>query len=160
MTELEQLIQSHQRCAFPLPDGEARKDRWLGELKRLLSEVQEQLIAAGVARDQIRALAVPLNEAVFGYYEAPGLTVRIGSSEVVFEPKGARIIGALGRLDVIGPRGRAKLIADVDDDGEEDAPPLHPKQQWQWFVYPEQGRGEQFLLTKDTLAQLLKLVLG
>ncbi|EIC22594.1 hypothetical protein [Thiorhodovibrio frisius] len=160
MTELEQLIQSHQQRAFPPPDGAARREQWLGELTQLLSELQEQLIAAGVPQDNIRLLEVPLNEDVLGFYEAPGLCVRIGTSEVVFQPKGARIIGALGRLCVIGPRGRAKLIADVDDNGEKDAPPLHHTQAWRWFVYPEQERGGQFLLTKDSLAHLLKLVLG
>ncbi|WPL15267.1 hypothetical protein Thiowin_00152 [Thiorhodovibrio winogradskyi] len=142
---------------MPPLDWNARKTKWLDELNQLLSQIRDQLMAAGVARENLQEIGFPLNEEYLGQYQAPGLLIRIGASELVLQPKGTRIIGALGRVDVTGPRGRAKLIAELGDEATDPAPLT---QKWHWFIYPEHGRHGRYPLTDDNLAQLLTQVLG
>jgi hypothetical protein len=50
-----------------------------------------------------------------GEYVVKAAIVRIGSSEVKFEPIGTNLIGARGRIDMIGPCGRIRFLL-VDED--------------------------------------------
>jgi hypothetical protein len=61
---------------------------------------------------QIRLEYYPteLNEVDIGYYAARRMTLRIGRPEVVLLPMRTRFIGSKGRVDVIGPAGKAEIL--------------------------------------------------
>ncbi|QVL50118.1 MAG: hypothetical protein KFB96_06545 [Thiocapsa sp.] len=157
MTDLELFIQSHRRRPISATDWSKRKEKWLNELGMLLSGIQEKLVSAGVPSADIHSTENSLNEEYLGQYDAPGLVIHIGGNEVVFKPKGSRVMGAFGRVDVLGPRGRARLIADVEEGDSSDEP---LDREWQWYVYPEHGRKGHFLFDEDSLVPLLEIVLG
>lgn len=157
MTTLQTLVKTHQQRPVPSRDWSGRKDQWLDQLTKLLSGIKAELIAAGLPDEDLRLIKYSLNEESIGQYAAPGLTVRLGANEVVFIPKGCRIIGALGRVDVMGPRGRVKLIADIPEDAEDLS---RSDQDWQWFVYPDLGSDGRFEFQAPSLARLLEMVLG
>lgn len=52
---------------------------------------------------------IKLFEEFYGEYEIDAMLLRIGSSEILFEPIGTMLIGAKGRVDVQGPGGTARL---------------------------------------------------
>lgn len=157
MTHLEMLVRSHQARTMPPIDWSRRKEKWLHELDILLQDIRSRLIDAGVPAAQIRSVSYTINEESLGQYEATGLAVRIGNSEVVFSPKGSVIIGGYGRVDVSGPHGEVKLIADAVE--TEEAKP-HYDREWKWYVYPDRGRSGSFEFSGDGLANALVLVLG
>jgi len=84
--------------------------------------------------------------------------VSIGEELVEFRPIGSVVIGGFGRVNVQGPKGSAKLIAEaanVDDD----APSYERK--WVWVAYPAGDRHEGFPFNGDeATARLLRFVLA
>jgi hypothetical protein len=51
-----------------------------------------------------------LSEEKFGTYDAQSLVLKIGPHEVLLKPIGAIVIGARGRVDLIGPKGSVKIV--------------------------------------------------
>ncbi|RKT45557.1 hypothetical protein [Thiocapsa rosea] len=76
MTDLELFIQSHRGRPTSATDWSARKEKWLRELGKLLSGIQEKLVSAGVASEDIYSTEHSLNEEYLGRYDAPGLAWR------------------------------------------------------------------------------------
>lgn len=165
MTHLQSLISSHQAKAQVSSrqtiDWNKRKQKWLAVLAQLTQQIRSDLLAAGVADQQIQTIRCPINEESLGAYETQGLAIQIGRSTVTFTPVGSVIIGGYGRVDVTGPRGEVKLIA-IDAEpvsGSEDNPPAYARE-WEWLVYPERGRSGSFKFDAEGLARVLEVVLG
>jgi hypothetical protein len=165
MTHLQSLISSHQAkaqaSARQLIDWSKRKQKWLTTLAQLTQQIRSDLLAAGVADQQIQTMRCPINEESLGAYETQGLAIQIGTSTVTFTPVGSIIIGGYGRVDVSGPRGDVKLIA-VDAEPAydlEDNAPAHTRE-WVWFVYPERGRSGSCKFDAEGLAKVLEMELG
>ncbi len=91
-------------------DPKRQLAEWLEYLDHLYKTIEGFLasyIADGTARIEFESFL--LNEEFSGPYEARRMNLHIANSVVVFEPIGTMLIGAKGRVDVIGPRGRARL---------------------------------------------------
>lgn len=165
MTNLQMLVRQHQDKAALLAsqsaDWNQRKAKWLSVLQQLTGQIRTLLIAAGVPDQHIVTTQHHITEDALGSYEAQGLQVHIGTATVQFVPVASVIIGGCGRVDVTGPRGEVKLIADDGQllDAPEDTAPAH-QHEWVWSVYPDKSRRSGFRLDEDGLAQLLVLVLG
>lgn len=54
-------------------------------------------------------------EELLGPYTVNAWTVTIGGRKVVFDPAGTYVVGAYGRVDVLGPAAKFKLIREKDD---------------------------------------------
>lgn len=165
MTNLQMLVRQHQSKAAQIAsqsmDWGKRKDKWLSVLQALIEQIRASLVGAGVPAEQIQITRHRLTEEAFGNYEAPGLEAKIGTATVSFVPVASVIIGGYGRVDVIGPRGEVKLIA---DDAEplrdpEDRTPSYERA-WVWTAYPDKSRRGGFRLDDEGLAKVLERVLG
>jgi hypothetical protein len=89
----------------------AEKERWLGDLNVLFSQVEEYLkpyVDGG--QITIEFGNVELNEENIGPYLAPVMIIRIGRKTINLEPVGTLLIGSRGRVDVIGPTSRSQLL--------------------------------------------------
>jgi hypothetical protein len=165
MTNLQMLVSQHQAKAAQVAaqsvDWGKRKEKWLSVLGRLTDQVRASLIGAGVPAEQIVTTRHRITEENLGDYEAPGLEVKIGTATVRFVPIASVIIGGYGRVDVTGPRGEVKLIADDTQAfrDPEDKTPSYDRD-WVWSVYPDKSRRGAFRLDDEGLAKVLELVLG
>ena len=51
-----------------------------------------------------------INEEYIGTYDVKFLEVQIGTIKINFDPIGTRILGAKGRVDMLGPHGTVKFV--------------------------------------------------
>ena len=86
-----------------------------------------------------------LTENYIGTYQANDLTLVIGNEQVRFSPRGRNIVGASGRVDILGERGETILIQQADSN-------------WA-FVRSRQPKLETVPLDESTLAEVLQLVM-
>jgi hypothetical protein len=92
-------------------DWVKEKDEWLRQLDVLYNSVSDYLhpyVEEGEIKIAYRDAT--LTEEDVGAYPVKELTITIGRSQVQLEPIGTRILGAKGRVDVTGPRGRLQLL--------------------------------------------------
>jgi len=165
MTNLQILVSQHQAKAAQMASQSVvwskRKEKWLRVLEQLNEQIRASLIGAGVSVEQIETTRHRITEETLGTYDAPGLQAKIGTATVQFVPIASVIIGGYGRVDVVGPRGEVKLIA--DDVGQfydpEIQTPSHERD-WVWSAYPDKSRQSGFRLNDESLAKVLELVLG
>ena len=92
-------------------DWDKTRENWLDVLHNLFAQMEEYLkryIDAGeigIRRDKIS-----LSENALGTYETEQLTFHIGNEKVIVRPIGTLLIGARGRVDLIGARGTLRLV--------------------------------------------------
>lgn len=93
-------------------DWEKLRSEWIVDVSDLISKVQ-QWLAPGVVDELVNIEQVParISEEHLGTYAAPALRIEMAGGDVVlFEPVGALIIGAMGRIDLsCGPK-RATIL--------------------------------------------------
>lgn len=96
-------------------DWDARRAKYLTEVKALYDQI-ETAFAEAIADKTIAVerRTKQLSEHPIGTYAVDDLVLFIGDEQVRFSPRGRNIVGAEGRVDVIGERGEAILIAQPD----------------------------------------------
>jgi len=123
----------------------ARKKAWLAALGKLMSTIRqwlEPLEAEGTVAISTRTNV--LTEDRLGSYKAQSLVLKVGNEEVCFVPKGTLIVGAAGRVDVVGDMGEQTLIL----------------QEGEWHVVVSRTpRRVVVPLTKDSLHDVLAQVM-
>lgn len=90
---------------------EQEKELWLRKLAELHTLVTESLDAY-VKRGDVAINRVPigLHEEQLGSYTADQLDIVLGRQVVRLKPIGTYLIGARGRVDMVGPRGSARFV--------------------------------------------------
>lgn len=116
--EFEEFVKRQQRAAAADPpvDWKKERDDWLARLASLYKKLE--IFLKRFKEDgsvEISFADVTLNEENIGSYSAHKMIVRIGRQEISLIPVGTSIIGAKGRVDVIGSAGKGRLIL-VDKD--------------------------------------------
>jgi hypothetical protein len=92
-------------------DWAGERDYWLGrlnELHQMIESALKEYIDAGAI--SVSRTNIQLNEENIGPYLAPQLTIKIGPKTINLVPVGTLLIGTKGRVDVIGPAGRARFM--------------------------------------------------
>ncbi len=106
----EQAAQAEELKAYNEIHWPKQHEFWLGELEKLYSKMERYLksyIHAGKIKCQRNRIKIC--EPNVGSYDAEELTLKIGTNKVVARPIGMQVIGAMGRVDLIGPRGVIKI---------------------------------------------------
>jgi len=152
-------------------DWEAEKRDWLRRLEELFAQVSEYLreyVDAGQITVSYRN--IELNEEYVGPYTARAMAIAIGSKTIVLEPIGTFLVGSKGRVDVVGPvaRGRLMLLdsemkslsqlvhVSVGVNGEMPVPrPAKANIQWVWRIVPRPPSREVVEINKETFLSLL-----
>lgn len=97
---------------------------------------------------EIQKADIGLQEEYIGAYTVSKLTIRLGENEIILKPIGTNLIGAKGRVDMLGPKGQVKFVLVPKEssgpkitvqtwiEGEE--PPQKSKQpvisEWAWKI--------------------------
>jgi hypothetical protein len=100
-----------EKAAAASIDWGSQRDEWLNYLNALYAQIEsflEAYLSAGEAQCEYRE--IPLNEENIGSYTAKQMILKIGRQEVTFTPVGTLLIGMKGRVDVLGPAGKARLV--------------------------------------------------
>ena len=153
-------------------DWDSERKEWLHNLDKLYKKV-ESLLRKYVSSGQIQLEYKPveLNEENIGSYAAKQMVLRIGRQSVVLEPIGTLIIGSKGRVDIIGPAGKAQMLL-VDSKasgpaslihvtfgvgGKPPAPPAESsrKIKWEWKIVTRPPERRFIEITQQTLFQLI-----
>ena len=88
-----------------------RRDEWLADVGRLYSTVEEYLSRyTEEGSVQVERTDKRMREDSIGEYDIQSLTIMVGSRRARLDPVGASVIGAKGRVDMVGPHGTLKLV--------------------------------------------------
>ena len=155
-------------------DPNQRIQEWKSHLDALYSHIRNYM-APYVAKKtaEINLVDIELNEESIGPYNVQQMLLKIGRSTIFFKPAGTMIIGAVGRVDVVGPRGTVRLVV-VDSDvtqsnqlirvtvSEVDRPHLEStpkvdkkKIKWAWKIMSPPPHITFTELTQDTFFDLI-----
>lgn len=150
----KQVDQAKAKQATTEVDWNKTREDWLRELSDLYSRMAKYLKKyTDKGQIQIRRDRVQLSEDHLGAYEAEALTFVIGNDKVVAKPIGTLLIGAWGRVDLVGARGLLRLALlekggptiwtriEIGGKTEEDVRPMLPgsfvdKREWYIVTLP------------------------
>ena len=93
-------------------DWDARKRAWIDAVNRLYGQIETEYLAAPVAEGDVLVSQSEkeIVEDFMGSYAIRELVLQVGDERAVFSPKGRNIVGASGRIDLIGEMGQRTLV--------------------------------------------------
>jgi hypothetical protein len=109
---LAELIARKGKAAAETPiDWDGRREEYLRAVDDLYRQI-ETYLAEPIATRQVVAFRrkKELTETYLGTYAVDDLVLTVGSEQVRFSPRGRNIVGAGGRVDVIGERSSTFVI--------------------------------------------------
>lgn len=159
--EFLKLVKSHadkSKAEIEQVDWNERRRWWLGQLDKLIDNINKWLSPLNGQTDiAFVKKRYPIHEEKLGSYEADGLVVNFVNASLEFKPVGSVIIGGYGRVDVIGPEGKALLILTYKD---ETIAPESRRQLSEWFISHPNRRTSLNPLTQETFQQLFTDLFG
>jgi hypothetical protein len=146
--KLADLVQKKQKqsAASTGINWDDRRDKYLAAVNDLYVQI-EAMLADPISQKTVVLQRRPkqLSENYIGTYSADDLILVIGDEQVRFSPRGRNIVGAAGRVDVVGECGEATLIVQADS---------------RWgFVQTRQPTLQVIPFDESTLAEVLQLVM-
>jgi hypothetical protein len=111
--EFKKVLDEKSRVAEEAPaiDWEATKCDWLENLAHFYAMVEGYLAEfQNEGKVKLKTSSVTITEEHLGAYEAESRSILIGADKVDLVPIGTLLIGAKGRVDMVGPAGTAKFI--------------------------------------------------
>lgn len=93
-------------------DWQAKKIAWIKAIEELYKNITEQYLAAAIADGTVAASFEEkrITEDYIGEYSVKVLVLTVGDERVMFSPKGTNIIGASGRVDLVGDLGEVTVV--------------------------------------------------
>jgi hypothetical protein len=127
-------------------DWDSRRNDYLAAVDALYKKI-EAILAEPIGQKSLTLHRRPksLTETYIGTYSVEDLVLVIGDEQVRFSPRGRNVVGAAGRVDVIGERGEATLV-------------LRPGAGWE-FVQARQPALRVVPFDESTLAEMLEAVM-
>jgi hypothetical protein len=131
---LSDLITKHKKdLEEQSVDWSSRLERWKMELNNLFASIEHALIDAGLDSDDVLYAPKDITEEFIGQYCVDRMTVRLGAVTVLFDPIATLLIGGVGRVDVTSMTNRLRLIAIVDEEGQDTDISVSSKK-WRWVI--------------------------
>jgi len=113
IVDFGEFVKSQQTASAKgeLVDWAKEREDWLGHLQELYDQT-ESFLAEYTKTGEIKLhyRDIELNEENIGSYSARQMILKIGRQEITMTPVGTLLIGAKGRVDVVGPAGRTRLV--------------------------------------------------
>ena len=113
---LTDLLQKKQDQSGTAIDWDDRRDAYLKAVGDLYHQI-ETILAEAIKQKTValhRGASKQLSESYIGTYSAEDAILVIGDEQVRFSPRGRNVVGAAGRVDVVGERGEVMLVAQDD----------------------------------------------
>ncbi len=95
-------------------DLSAKKNAFVNDVEALYFTIEKEYLKEADATTRVDYVDTTIREEQVGEYPARQMIVRVGDEQVTFTPKGFRIFGASGRIDVRGERGDGMLVLQPD----------------------------------------------
>ena len=110
--DLTDFFSAKRTAAGDSIDWVAKRNEWIEDVGKLYDTVVNDYLAAAVKEGVVSTSRVDkdISEEFIGKYTIAELRVWVGDEQVVFSPKGRNIIGAAGRIDLIGDMGERTLV--------------------------------------------------
>jgi hypothetical protein len=91
---------------------EARKKEWVKAIEALYETVCGQYLAGAVKDGTVKVWrdSKEIDEDYIGRYTVPLLVLEVGGERVMFSPKGRNVVGAAGRVDLVGDLGQVTIV--------------------------------------------------
>ncbi len=155
-------------------DWNAEKEEWLSHLSAFYKKVEdflEEYINDGKVACEYENKTI--FEEYIGSYPVQALNIKLGNHKLRLEPIGTNLIGAKGRVDLIGANGKVKFVlvsknastpknkVSVWIEGEESPEEEEPKViEWEWKIATPPPRIKYINLEQDTFLEALMEVVG
>ena len=175
--EFDEFInkQAKQKSDSKPVDWDAKRDNWLDYLSKFYQKV-ESFLEEYVKEDKLahNFTEKAIFEEYIGSYSARVLNIELGNHKLKFEPIGTNLIGAKGRVDLIGANGKVKFVLvnkvssgpkiKVDVWIEGDKPPEKTDEpevdEQEWKIATPPPRIKYINLEQDTFLEALMEVIG
>jgi len=146
---LNKIFQKKQQQATAVPDidWDERRTKYVAAVDDLYDQI-EKILAEPLAQKTavMQRRAKELSENYIGTYKVDDLILLVGDEQVRFSPRGRNIVGASGRVDVLGERAEEVLIV------------VQPDARWS-FVQTRQPTLKVVPFDESSLAEVLKRVM-
>jgi hypothetical protein len=172
--EFDEFVKRQQEAAAGVAsvDWDGERKEWLDYLNKLYKKV-ESLLHKYVSAGQIQLgyRTVELNEENIGSYVAKQMVLKIGPKSVILEPIGTLLVGSKGRVDILGPAGKAQLLlvdskasgpaslihVTVGVDWKLPSAPAKSKREieWEWKIVTRPPERRFIKITQQSLFQLI-----
>ena len=98
-------------------DWQARKEAWVQAIEKLYKKIKEDYLAGPISEDlvKIRYRQRMVVEEYIDPYPVNELVVLVGDEMVSFLPKGMNIVGASGRIDLVGDMGEKTIVLQPEE---------------------------------------------
>ena len=154
--KFDQFLESQKR---PVPmDASARRSWWLGRLNDFYTLVesflQEYIHAQKISTARIK---LQIHEEQTGAYDAEALSIFVGSNEVQLRPVGTYLIGARGRVDLVGPMGKVHFVL-VEEDANSPTDGTSPR--WEWKISIRLPKIKYFNINREIFLDTLMEVMN
>ena len=158
-----------RRTEIETVDWSQRLRDWQQDIQSLYATVRDLLHAyIDDGRIALSEENILLNDERFDTYSTQTLILTIGTEAIRFLPVSAFVIGAHGRVDVLGPKGRARLVlvereskrvsirVTIVDPSKPPTPHVPPaRDQFVWKIAGSRPTGAFTDLTQETLQGLI-----
>ncbi len=97
-------------------DWAKKRDEWIKDVGNLYKDIK--IYMGTLLSDKTISLSYSekiIVEEYIGEYSIGEMSLQVGGERVVFSPKGLNIVGASGRVDMIGEMGRKTLVVQPDN---------------------------------------------
>jgi len=176
--DFDEFLDRQQAIPEQEIDWKQERKEWLAHLERFYGDVEQFLadyIASGKVKRTYEEKAI--FEDFIGKYTAKVMCLDVAGHKARFDPIGTNLIGAKGRVDLEGARGKARFVL-VDENSlgpavkfkiriegarEEDASDQEETQgevKWAWKIATHPPRIQYVDLNKDTFLDVLLEVVG
>lgn len=112
-SKLDELLKTAagKQAAERLIDRKDQIQKWNLEIQKLYSQV-EIWLKTSLQKNYVTLDKKPiqLEEEGPGKYTVESLEILVGKGKIIFEPIGMFIIGARGRVDILGPYGKKEML--------------------------------------------------
>jgi hypothetical protein len=153
-------------------DIEKEKKEWLNKLKILFEKIESFISDIGIEKIEYEMNDIILNEEFFHTYQVKKMDLIISNSQVSIRPIARFVIGAAGRVDIVGSNATAKLVliperakepvikvtTNFDNDAKEEENKVSEKKIWK--IVSTKPRINYVELNVDTFSDVLLEVIG
>jgi hypothetical protein len=106
------LLSRQQRQRVNEIDWGERRRQWMDAVEQLYQQVTGELLAESITQGLVTVSRDEkvIEEEYLGTYRVPELVLHVSGETVRFSPKGYNIIGAQGRIDLVGELDAMTLV--------------------------------------------------
>ena len=96
-------------------DWEKKRNEWVNNLDNFYTTIK-RFLKDYISKEKINLTCEKktISEEYIGDYEVDSYTISIGKNKIKLDPIGTNIIGAKGRVDMIGPYGKVRFVLDIE----------------------------------------------